>query len=111
MERVRQMFPQHVISRFGDVSWPPCSPDLSACDFFLWGYLKSRVYANKPRWLQELKINIRQEIARVPKEVILRVMHNFPERLQMCDREVGRHLTDITFHHYFLLKLHYFYFI
>jgi hypothetical protein len=29
------MFPQHVISRFGDVSWPPHSLDLSVCDFFV----------------------------------------------------------------------------
>jgi len=35
MAVVRGMFPQRVISRFGDVEWPPRSPDLSACDFFL----------------------------------------------------------------------------
>jgi len=29
-----EQFPQHVISHFSDVSWPPCSPDLSMCDFF-----------------------------------------------------------------------------
>ena len=29
MTVVRQMFPQHVVSRFGDVPWPPHSPDLS----------------------------------------------------------------------------------
>jgi len=34
MEFVRRMFPQHVISRFGDVSSPLRSPDLSICDFF-----------------------------------------------------------------------------
>jgi hypothetical protein len=34
MAVVRGMFPQHVISRFGDAEWPPRSPDLSACDFF-----------------------------------------------------------------------------
>ena len=27
-------FPQHLISRFGDVSWPPRSPDPSICNFF-----------------------------------------------------------------------------
>lgn len=99
MECVRQMFPQHVISRFGDVPWPPRSPDLSACDFFLWGYLKDKVYPYKPRTLQELKTAIRQEIARIPQEMILRVMHNFQERLEMCEREAGRHLTDIIYHH------------
>ena len=31
---LRLLFPQWVISRFGDVSWPPRSPDLTAPDFF-----------------------------------------------------------------------------
>lgn len=44
MNVVRNMFPGKLISRFGDVPWPPRSPDLSICDFFLWGYLKGRVY-------------------------------------------------------------------
>jgi len=56
-----QMFPQHVVSRFGDVPWPPRSPDLSACDFFLWGYLKSKVYIRKPRTVEGLKVSIREK--------------------------------------------------
>ncbi|GBM35241.1 hypothetical protein AVEN_45510-1 [Araneus ventricosus] len=24
--------------------WPPRSPDLKPCDFFLWGYVKGKVY-------------------------------------------------------------------
>jgi hypothetical protein len=34
----RRLFPQRVISRFGDVPWPPLSPELTAPDFFPWGY-------------------------------------------------------------------------
>jgi len=37
---LRRLFPQRVISRFGDLPWPPRSPDLTAPDFFLWGCLK-----------------------------------------------------------------------
>ena len=45
----RRLFRQRVISRFGDVSWPPRSPDLKAPDFFfLWGDLKSKVYSTRP---------------------------------------------------------------
>ena len=33
MTIVRNMFPGYLISRFGDVPWPPRSPDLSTCDF------------------------------------------------------------------------------
>ena len=28
--------------------WPSRSPDLTVCDFHLWGYLKNKVYAKKP---------------------------------------------------------------
>lgn len=92
---VRGMFPQHVISRFGDIPWPSRSPDLTVCDYFLWGYLKSKVYINKPRNIQELKDSIRQEIATVGKEMG-RAMQNFEERLQECVQKEGRHLTDVV---------------
>ena len=29
--------------------WPARSPDLSVCDYVVWGYLKSEVYLTKPR--------------------------------------------------------------
>ena len=44
---VRQLFPQQVVSRFGDVPWPPRSPDLYASDFFLWVYLKTKNLRSK----------------------------------------------------------------
>jgi len=97
MEVVRRMFPQHVISRFGDVSWPPRSPDLLICNFFLWGYLKSRVYTNRSRTIEELKLSIRQETAALPQKMLERAMQDFEERLRMCVRQEGRHLTDIIF--------------
>ncbi|GFY07698.1 transposable element Tc3 transposase [Trichonephila clavipes] len=37
------------VSRFGPVNWPPRSCDLTPLDNFLWGYVKSLVYADKPR--------------------------------------------------------------
>jgi len=52
------------------VPWPPRSPDLSACDFFLWGYLKSKVCVRKPRTIDDLKVSIREEIAILPQEIV-----------------------------------------
>ena len=52
MTAIRAAFPNHVISRSGDLPWPPRSPDLSMCDFDLWEFLKSRVYAGKPTHLE-----------------------------------------------------------
>ena len=66
MRVVREMFPQYVLSRYGDIAWPPRSPDLSACDFFLWGYLKEKMFVHRPHTIQELKDYIRDEIHSVP---------------------------------------------
>ena len=41
MKLLNNLFPGKVISKNGDVSYPPRSPDLTAPDFFLWGYLKT----------------------------------------------------------------------
>jgi hypothetical protein len=60
---VRNLFHNHVISRYGDITWLAMSPDLSAYDFFLWGYLKSQVFkAPAPQTVQELKHRIQQEV-------------------------------------------------
>jgi hypothetical protein len=70
------MFPQHVISRGGDVPWPRRSPDLSACDYVLWGYLKSRVFISKRKTIAELKKRIKEEIAAIPEQMTRRAMEN-----------------------------------
>ena len=45
--------------------------------FFLWGYLKSKVYIQKPRTVDDLKVSIRVEIVTVPQEMLVNVMQNF----------------------------------
>jgi hypothetical protein len=39
-EVFQEMFPGHVISLRGELPWPARSPDLSACNYFLWGAAK-----------------------------------------------------------------------
>ena len=94
----RNMFPGHLISRFGDVPWPPRSPDLLSCDFFLWGHLKGRVYTHKPRNLNELKDAIRQEVLTIGQQLLARAMDDFKRRIENYIQEHGRHLNDIIFH-------------
>ena len=43
MRVLNKMFPAHVISQTGNLEWPARSPDLNAFNFFLWGYLMSKV--------------------------------------------------------------------
>jgi hypothetical protein len=91
---LNEMFPGRVISRRGNIEWPARSPDLNACDFFLWGYLKSKVYEKKPRTTVDLKQNIRDEVAPISPTMLQRVMQNFQKRLRECVDNNGRHLTD-----------------
>lgn len=98
MSVLNQMFPGRIISQRGDLPWPPRSPDLAPCDFFLWGYLKEKVYTNRPQTTDALKAAIRTEMARIPPEMTARVMQNFRNRLTRCIANDGRHLEDIIFH-------------
>lgn len=101
MIKVRELFPKKLISRFGDVAWPPRSPDLTPCDFFLWGYRKSRVYINSPSTINALQENIRREVKAISPALCKRVFTNMKERLQECLRLEGRHLSGVTFQEVF----------
>ncbi|XP_044255269.1 uncharacterized protein LOC123005541 [Tribolium madens] len=94
---VKEAFPGRVIFRSGDLAWPARSPDLTAPDFLLWGYLKSQVYANKPQTIAALKENIRQECEQLSPEILRNVMENAIKRAQLCINTGGSHLTDIIF--------------
>ncbi|GFV09061.1 uncharacterized protein TNCV_1707881 [Trichonephila clavipes] len=50
-----------IVSRHCRYPFPPQSPDLTPSDFWLWGYLKSRVYLSGPSSLSELKDAIHRE--------------------------------------------------
>ena len=65
--------------------WPPRSPDLTSTDFFLWGLLKSKVYRNTPRTIEQLKDAIRQEIQTVNVDNLgKKVFQNLEKRIQVC---------------------------
>ena len=98
MRYLRELFPRHIISHCGDISWPAWSPDLAPCDFFLWGYLKEEVYKHRPCNLVELKMEIRKEIQQIIPAMTVRVMRNFRRRLNSCVNTQGLHMEDIVFH-------------
>jgi hypothetical protein len=83
---LNKMFPAHVISRRGNTEWPARLPNLNACDFFLWGYLKSKVYEKKPRTTVDLEQNIRDEVAAIsPTKLAATSDVELPEMLaSMC---------------------------
>ena len=95
MAVVREMFGT-VIPRFGDITWPARSPELTVPDFFVRGFLKVRVFWRRIMTIQELKQAIVDEVAAID-DLRRRVYGNFQTRLQRCIVVNGGHLPDVIF--------------
>ncbi|GFW58547.1 transposable element Tc3 transposase [Trichonephila clavipes] len=81
IDLLKDTFGDRLISRFGPVNWPPRSCDLTPLDYFLWGYVKSLVYADKPQTLDHLEDNIRRVIADIRPQMLENVIENWTSRL------------------------------
>ena len=64
-------------------------------DFFLWGYLKSKVFVNRPNNLEDLKERIRREVRAVTREMIENVQREFIDRLGYCQDVNGNHFEHL----------------
>ncbi|XP_054287822.1 neuroligin-4, X-linked-like [Macrosteles quadrilineatus] len=68
-----ETFGERIISFRGSVNWPPRSCDITPTDFFLWGYVKSQVYADKPQTLNDLEANIHRVIGGIQPQLLERM--------------------------------------
>lgn len=82
---LNQHFPERWIGRYGPIHWPARSPDLTPADFYLWGYLKQKVYSSD---LQDnidlLKQKIRDAVVEINPMTIARVYDEFRVRIEKC---------------------------
>ncbi|GFY18908.1 uncharacterized protein TNCV_3875961 [Trichonephila clavipes] len=84
-----------IISRRCRYPWPLRSPDLSPADFWLWGYLKSRVYLSGPSSLSELKDAIRREVSSVHPDMLHSAVAGFVTLLECLLPCGGGHVEHI----------------
>ena len=61
------------------------------------GIFEVKGFVNKPRTVEELKDNIREEIAAIPAEMLAKTMENAAKRAQYAINARGDHLRDIIF--------------
>ncbi|GFW31606.1 uncharacterized protein TNCV_4682791 [Trichonephila clavipes] len=80
IDLLKDTFGDRLISRFGPVNCPPRSCDLIPLDYFLWGYVKSLVYADKPQTLDHLKDNIRRVIVDIRTQMFEKVIESWTSR-------------------------------
>jgi hypothetical protein len=76
--------------------WPPRSPDLTPCDSFLWGYLKSKVYNPMPKNLDDLQKNIEKEIKNISKNMLKDVFEKVKNDCRKCISAEGGHFEKIN---------------
>ena len=57
-DRLQELFPRRVVALGHLPEWPPRSPDLTPLDYFLWGYVKYRVFLTPPTSLQDLRARV-----------------------------------------------------
>lgn len=90
---LNEFLPQRWIGRRGNFcEYPPRSPDLTVCDYFLWGYLRELVYRGDPiRNLDQLEEKIASCLLEIPEDMCQNAFDNFRERCNLCLMNNGSH--------------------
>ncbi|GFU74991.1 DUF4817 domain-containing protein [Trichonephila clavipes] len=97
IDLLKDTFGDRLISHFGPVNWPLRSCDLTPLDYFLWGYVKSLVYADKPQTLDHLEDNIHRVITDIRPQMLEKVIENWTSRLDYIRARRGSHMPEIIF--------------
>jgi hypothetical protein len=75
---------------------PPRSPDLTPCDFFLWGFVKNIFHVPPlPTTLQELKECITAAVMNIDRQMLLKVWAELDYRLDVCRVTKGAHIEHL----------------
>jgi hypothetical protein len=77
--------------------WQPPSPDLSTCDFYLWEYLKGKVYESNPHTLEELRKNIRNAVETIEVTFLRMEYLNMTKRAPKCTDSQGSHFQHLLY--------------
>ena len=93
---VRRFLDQHFGARWigrgcghQSLSWPPRSPDLTPCDFYLWGHIKEKVYTRSPKNYYDLIQFISEAFEEIDSLTLKRVFDSIPSRYINCVQQNG----------------------
>jgi hypothetical protein len=92
MVAIQEAFEDRIISRG---LWTPRTPDLSFCDFYLWGNPKGKVYKNNPRSTQALQNEITHVICPITVDQLQKVSQNLLMRCEACLQAEGGHFQHL----------------
>jgi hypothetical protein len=76
--------------------WPPRSPDLTPCDFFLWGFVKDSVYVPPlPTSIHEIRYRITHALQAITADMLHRVWDEFDYRVDVCRVTQGAYIEGL----------------
>ncbi|GBO03108.1 hypothetical protein AVEN_244247-1 [Araneus ventricosus] len=77
-------------------SWPPRSPDMTPCNFFIWGFVKDKVYVPPlPTNLCELKEHISAAVQSITSDTLQHVWLEFTYCLDIIHVTKGSYIEHL----------------
>ena len=90
---LNKLFPGRWIRRRGPLKWAICSPVLTPYNFFLRGFLKSKVYSTQPQNLEELEQKINSIMrSTYTQDLLQSVRQECAKRWLKCLENGGSHV-------------------
>jgi hypothetical protein len=78
------------------VPHPPYSPDLAACDFFLFSRLKSTLKEKQFHDVMEIQSNTTWQLEIIPKQAYQTCIEKWKDRWNHCIQSGGSYFEGIT---------------
>ena len=79
----------------GGKLWPPHSPDINPCDFFLWGFLKENVFQRRSENVAQLRAHTVKLCRALSDDLCRKVVTNARVRLQEVVRQNSGHTEHV----------------
>lgn len=92
--RLNAVFENRLVALGTHVEWPPRSPDLTPLDFFVWGYIKGKVYVTPPNNIQDLRQRILHAFHELSqnRNIISNSIREMRRRVAVCIQNNGQHV-------------------
>jgi len=78
--------------RDGSTPWPPRSPDITPLDFFLWGYVKDKVFSKPVPVITNLKARITDDFATITEDMLENTWREIDYRLDVLRATKGAYV-------------------
>ena len=85
-------FPNRWIGRDGPTRWPPRSPDITSLEFFLWVYVKDKVFPTPVPDITNLKARISDAFATITEDILGNTWREIGCRLDVLRATKGAHV-------------------